>query len=259
MFTVIGDTHGSRAAVKHGLAVAMDNGSDTLVSVGDFGFWPGPTGATFLRSVSKAAVSARVFIVVAPGNHDDYDFIEGLEYDVAGFAQAAANVQVAQRGAITMIGGVNVALMGGAHSIDGPGGTWRQVRGPGRGWWPRETISRQDLDVALDRLDRFRGDVDVLISHDAPTAAEWVTKKYPPNKATVQNRILLEAYRGCVGPKLCIWGHYHDVGSGPVGDGRGVMLQAADISRYGSMVAVNSNVEVYYPSGYLVFPPKVLT
>ncbi len=227
---LIGDTHGSAPAVKRGIDLALENGG-VLLSLGDFGIWPGRRGAQFMKEVSNSAVELGVDVYVTPGNHDDYDQIDALEYNELGVAEISPNIYVFDRGAIVELNGVGVASFGGATSIDGPNGIWPTARWVNHGWWAREDIDEIDVRQANEYVDNAQVPVDIMVSHDAPAGAVFVNDRYPPYPMSMPNKQKLEEYRRKVQPKACFWGHYHDAMMGHVGGSTyGYMLNAADLT-----------------------------
>ena len=100
--------------------------------------------------------------------------------------------------------------MGGAHSIDGPGGVWGPFRGPGNGWWPQETISYDDAQVAMRVADDLRLEgrhVDVMVTHDCPLGVD--IPGIDGYEAGVANRRQLTGIVDHVEPQLLVCGHYH--------------------------------------------------
>jgi hypothetical protein len=225
---VIGDSHGSRPMLREALRLAGHLGIGTVVSVGDFGIWPGPSGKQFLDTVEQMAARRNIDVVVVPGNHDDYDQLEATDLDEDGWLPLRPQVRAAPRGQVwTDAGGLTWQAMGGAASPDGPGGIFEQVRGPlprtcvewrdGRfvetghgpvvdlgGWWPAERITNCDIDTAIEVAAGQR--VDVLITHDAPAAVPMPAGAVYP--AGDEQRRLLQRLVDATRPALNVHGHW---------------------------------------------------
>jgi Icc-related predicted phosphoesterase len=226
---VIGDSHGSRPMLREALRLAEHLGIGTVVSVGDFGIWPGPSGKQFLDTVEQMAARRGVEVLVVPGNHDDYDQLDAADLDEDGWLTLRPHVRAAPRGQTwTDTGGLTWQAMGGAASPDGPGGIFEQVRGPlprthvewrdGRfaetghgpavdlaGWWPAERITDREIDTAIAAADGHR--VDVLITHDAPAAVPGPAGAVFP--AGDEQRRLLQRLLDATRPALNVHGHWH--------------------------------------------------
>lgn len=209
---VIGDSHGSWPMLRAAIELAAELDARQLVSVGDFGIWPGKSGAHFLDLVDARAERHGVRVSVVPGNHDDYDQLDRGLLENDGWWTLRPNVRAAERGTIWQAGGVKFQAFGGAASIDGPGGpVWwpgpRRTRDGGV-WWERETITQQDVDRAVAAAEAH-GPVDVLICHDAPARVplfgvdplEWAHGH--------DQRLQIQRVVDQVRPLQVIAGHHH--------------------------------------------------
>jgi Icc-related predicted phosphoesterase len=227
---VLGDSHGSIAMLREALRVAQHQRADRLVSVGDFGVWPGTGGRMFLDACADMAAARGVEIIIAPGNHDDYDQLESAPVDDDGLMVLRPGVRAAPRGHVLDAGARRWLLCGGAASIDGPDGPRevRQSRGPfdtvhviqhrdgstrtyqegGNlgGWWPQETVT--DADVAACAA---AGPVDVLVTHDAPAgvALESIFVGLQPWLPGDAVREKIATIRTVARPALHLAGHWH--------------------------------------------------
>lgn len=149
-----GDWHGNLKAARKAIRYAAKGGADVLIQVGDFGVWE-PYG--FIRAVSDEAKRFNMLVLVTPGNHEDYDYLESLDSPILD------NVIFLPRGTRWDWSGVSFLGVGGAGSRDR---TWRldeQAKGSKKSWWVQEYITDLDVEKSISS-----GPVDVLISHDAP-------------------------------------------------------------------------------------------
>lgn len=171
---VIGDVHGKfRAYAKLLSSLTPDSLS---LQVGDFGLLPGsdypgvlPDGAKFIRGNHDSPEIARRH----PGFAGDYGFLP--EY--------------------------GVFVIGGAESLD------RDLRTPGRDWWPEEELSDERLQHALDLYGACKPEI--VVSHDCPSVAVPAMPvgglDFPRSRTVRALDRMLEAHT----PKLWIHGHWH--------------------------------------------------
>lgn len=195
---VAGDTHGDVGHVEHLIHCAKANGCDTIVQVGDFGYWPHMD--KFDQHVNKRAARADVQFYWLDGNHENFDALEKIvDMDAAEPQQMHSNLWYLARGCTWTWDGCTFMALGGAYSIDKPG------RIEGRSWWSQELITREQAERSMDR-----GPIDVLLTHDAPLDTVPIISEikddYPLSKG---NRKAISAVVEAVKPKLLIHGHYH--------------------------------------------------
>lgn len=227
-----GDWHGAGGWAETAIAAAAAAGIDRIYHVGDFGVWPGDSGAAFRDAVSAAATQHGVELWVTPGNHEDWDALDVL-FARHGDAPApyAPGVLLLPRGHRWVDGGRSWLSLGGAPTLS------FEHRTRGVDWWPNEELSDAHVDAAL-----AAGPAEVMISHDAP---EGTTKEVADTIATnpfgfsataleyaARGRArITRAFHG-IRPALLAHGHYHvsgeleaDFGSGDAGwHGRVVSL-----------------------------------
>ncbi|WP_370327376.1 metallophosphoesterase [Euzebya sp.] len=235
---IIGDTHGTWAAILDALELARRVCADRVVSVGDFGIWPGD-GEGLLDATDWACLNHGVDVLIVPGNHEDYDQIDAAPVDDDGMHALRPAVRAVPRGHAWRQHGRWWLGFSGAASIDGPGGTWPQVRGPfygpsgmamgdRGGWWPGERITDDDVaraHAAIDRVEADGGRVEVLITHDCPP---WVPLGYTePFPLGDEQRQRIGAVADRARADWQFYGHHHRhrVDRAPWG-GHAVMLAA---------------------------------
>lgn len=226
----LGDSHGNSFYMKDAMKLAKGADCDVLFVAGDFGIWEhDPIGVKFLQDLNALAEETDKWVFFVDGNHENFDIL--YEYDVKehGFREVRSRIWHAPRGHIWRWGpsydlfgvpledglatrrGVTFLAMGGAHSIDGPGGIWLQARGPGSGWWPQETITHKEVELALRKIRQARAaghPIDVLVSHDTPYGYDipQIRGGYPLGD---ENRKKLGQVFNVAKPQLVIHGHYH--------------------------------------------------
>lgn len=208
---VLGDSHGNIGYMIDALELAAKFECDVLHVVGDFGFWTHvQAGVDFLDNVETVAESLDVLVTFTDGNHENFADLFDLPVREDGWREVRPRIWHAPRGHMWRWGKTNFLSMGGAHSIDGPGGAWRPARGPGNGWWPEETITEDDVQTAIETMVDWAHspypDVDVMFTHDCPSGIPLPFKPYPAGQA---HRDMLSKVYVVAQPRLLIHGHYH--------------------------------------------------
>jgi hypothetical protein len=209
-----GDWHGNTMWALHCLRELAAAGIDRIYHVGDFGLWPGESGAAFLRKVDAHATRYGITIDVTLGNHDDYDRFAQLRADEDGWLRTKHTpaLRFAPRGHTWEDHGVRFASLGGAGSID------RNLRTAGRDWWPDEAIGRDDVrTLAANVTARGWDRVDVLITHEAPAGLTRRGFAVMPRWATPdvqqycwEQRVRLRHATDLVMPHTLVHGHWHE-------------------------------------------------
>ena len=164
---LVGDTHGSRRAIKDSFDLAADTHCDRIFQLGDFGFDPkSKYGNAYLAWCNKHVKDDGIPFYFLAGNHEnwndlDYVFATYLT-DEDGFHKYG-NLRVAPRSNIWTWDGMRFANMSGAFSID------RKYRTLGLTWFEQELPTQHDID-ALSELKELKkiDKVDVMLAHDAP-------------------------------------------------------------------------------------------
>lgn len=226
-----GDTHGDINQVRWLIDQALMFGAQAVFVLGDFGIWSHLDGGVFVNRVSEYSGRRGVPVYFLPGNHENYDLLDGYERDNErdedGFVVLAPGVLYSPRGHRWMWGGVKFLSLGGAYSIDKQPRVmqdWELVkkaeakvdqerhltpkeqyalRFPHTSWWPQEEITDEERERAIEG-----GEVDVMLTHDKPLASrpDWNRKNIDeclPNQLQIQK--VVDATR----PKLLLHGHLH--------------------------------------------------
>lgn len=239
---IVGDIHGDWDFLNN---IIKTYSPDIVLCCGDFGWWPRLHGSRKLRTQStgrfptlfnlikwgifklprwrshklwskwvKSKTSDWLFngpfklfgaikngktkIYFCPGNHEDWDDLDRIEQ--SGNYEVMKNVFYMPKGeTFTLEDGRNVLFFGGAESID------IASRTMGFDWFPQEVAKYDDLY----RLDKVKGNVDIVISHTSPSSLEYVNMKFPERINDPTRKILnyvLETFK----PSLWYFGHYHD-------------------------------------------------
>ncbi len=199
-----GDTHGDMEfAVKAAeLAAAHDA---EIIQLGDWSFlWP---RADKLTELSKMLVAHDVIMRFIDGNHDDHPRLQALAstapctLPVA--TQLAPNVIYQPRGSVHEDeDGTRFLFLGGAPSID------KAFRTRGKSWWPEETITETEFQVARSA----EGPIHVVVTHDAPM--------YPPGYGPagdeqfvakgVRSMAMIAQILEHHQPEIHVHGHWHE-------------------------------------------------
>jgi hypothetical protein len=132
-------------------------GIRTILHAGDFAFWPGPEGQSFLDTVDYWCRRAGIErILVTPGNHEDWDKLDKAFAQHPGEAVRFSKVVWAlPRGFRFTLGSRTFQSFGGGASLD------YARRRIGKTWWLTETATDDDVEKAI-----AGGPVDVLITHE---------------------------------------------------------------------------------------------
>lgn len=224
---VLGDTHGNtRWLTRTILPLAHQLGVDTIVQVGDFGYWEHePAGVEYLNAVEDACDEHGIPVYWLHGNHDKHSLTLARYGDFLtdqGFLEVRAGVYYIPQGHIWAWNGVRMRAFGGAYSVDKQ---WRldleakrtRRLNAGRAvddpllsaaetiWFPEEQMTDADMDKLL-AVDS--GPLDIVFSHDFPAGANPGPhfKTLPdclPNQKRLQRA--LDAHR----PRLWVHGHLH--------------------------------------------------
>lgn len=217
---IAGDWHGNTAWAIRMISIAAESFHvDTLLHVGDFGFWPGHRdNEEYLDQVDTALADAGNMILLwIDGNHENHHALAALPLDEHGLRPIRPHIWHMPRGfRWTWLGKTWMGL-GGAYSVD------RKFRTPGRDWFPEEALTMTDVRHASEG-----GPVDVMITHDCPEGVDIPTLRktaaegWPATdiNSSENNRHALRLVCDAVTPKLLFHGHYHECYRGDLdGDG----------------------------------------
>lgn len=137
---IAGDWHGNTKWARHAIATFAQHGVTDVIQLGDFGLgWPGRWNQ-YINEIEGACVRWGVFILVVPGNHENYNFMKAAaEKAPKLLTQVASHVAFFPRGFRAEIGGRSIVALGGAPSID------FELRRENHSWWRDEMITSDDV------------------------------------------------------------------------------------------------------------------
>jgi hypothetical protein len=186
-----------------------------IVHLGDFGIWPGPSGASYLAQLNDALASVAAELWFVDGNHEDFT---QLRPDSSDRYQLTERIWHLPRGYRWVWQDRTWLALGGAVSLD------RARRTEGRDWWPAEEITVRQAGAAI-----TAGRADVMVTHECPAG---ISHDFPPppswwaasdlRRSDAHRALMREVVLG-VRPGWLMHGHLHigyqrevDLGAGPV-------------------------------------------
>jgi hypothetical protein len=209
----MGDVHGDTEWTIKAIDRFAEIGCTHILQMGDFGVWPGPSGASFVRKVNARLKLRGMLMVVTLGNHEDYARLESKLQPAQlgeGFDQLPSydHILFARRGQRWSWDGVDFCSLGGANSID------RYSRTPFVSWWPQESISLGDVYRTVEG-----GTADIMLTHDCPEGVPIVQELSHHSEGAgwssealayaQESRVMLRQAVDMVQPELLLHGHYH--------------------------------------------------
>lgn len=212
-YLFLGDTHGDLDFVVRAAELAAENDAE-IIQVGDWGFiWTWLNMKTMVSSISNQVKQLSIELERAgekfakppvvmrfiDGNHDHHPELRRLSGGDA--TNLEHNVIYQPRGSVHEDkDGTRFLFLGGAPSID------KIMRTPGVTWWPEETITQDEFELA-----RQAENIDVLVTHDAHDYPYGFKPKGDP-KFREQSAQSMEYIRRLLykhNPKLHVHGHWH--------------------------------------------------
>jgi len=202
MIIVAGDWHGNISWASHVLREAKAEDIDTIVQVGDFGYWEHtPDGVYYLDKLSENAVLRGVRVVWVDGNHENHTMLREKYADAEksdeGFWKIRENIWYTPRANVWEWYGQRIMSLGGAYSID------KHHRRLGTSYWAEEMITPEEEALAISR-----GKVDILFTHDAPS--NFPAPLWKADLDSAWSRQTLSRVADAVRPARWFHGHYHD-------------------------------------------------
>ncbi|WP_159599171.1 metallophosphoesterase [Agromyces humi] len=233
---VAGDWHGNHMWIQQKIPALARAHPDvqTILHLGDFGIWPGPTGKKFLTSVdywvgkAREAGSNLSRILVTVGNHEDHDRLEKRFASRPGEPiQLSETVWALPRPYRFTLNGVRFLSLGGGASVDFP---WRAE---GRTWWPAERITDEQVDAAI-----AGGAADIMLTHETVNggtrAIETILASNPHGfllhalAYSAESRMQVTRVWNAVRPRVLFHGHMHAKDMITLPDGRSVRSLGCD-------------------------------
>lgn len=229
MFFISGDIHGNVNKLSSGNLKYLHHKfteEDYIIVCGDFGvIWDdGMTQKFYLEWLEEKPFTT-LFVT---GNHENYDLLEQYpvcEWNGGRIRKINDKVFHLMNGQVFDIDGYRFFTMGGAQSHDIRDGilepddpefrlklknlTARDAlfRVNHYSWWKQELPRAEELEEGLRNLERVGWEVDVVLTHCAPTHLNnWCDKHiYPQNYLTDY----LEDISGLLSFRKWFFGHYH--------------------------------------------------
>lgn len=209
---LVGDVHGYIDQLERALHRAVAHDVKVVVQLGDFGIWPGQSGAQFLQQTNRLLEELDLTLLFVDGNHEDFDQIAAQPIDPeTGLRPFGPRLFHMPRGWRSQWQGKTVAALGGAHSVDRQ---WRLQNAPETHWEAEHVTEEEAADFAA------AGPVDILFMHDSPEGApnEVVDDPFSPGiqffpreelyLAALHRKRLAEAVDP-TDPSWIFHGHYH--------------------------------------------------
>jgi hypothetical protein len=174
MIYVFGDTHGqfqilNSSNFPEGKTLTKD---DYVIILGDFGLIWDPVVSKEEIWWSKWLNEKPWTTLFVDGNHEHHDRLDSLEttemfggkVGLAGLNKEDSIYHL-KRGEIYIIDDKKIFVMGGAYSVD------KNNRIPNVEWWAREEPSYEEVNYAIDNLEKHNWEVDYILTHTGPSSA----------------------------------------------------------------------------------------
>lgn len=221
---LLGDVHGNGHWLAHALRTFAKQGVSTIIQVGDLGVDFQRRPALVFDAANTLMEQLGQTMLVAPGNHENYDLIDGLAPNAEGWLPFRERILLASRGLRTTVAGTSFLFIGGAGSVDRQ---WRLdtdsaenrirvIAGEppnAKTWWAQEALTTADVRAAT-----TGGEVDIIISHEAPYPVNFLESRYAqtpngfPAADVAYSQVVRRTFTEVVDstrPRLVIHGHHH--------------------------------------------------
>lgn len=155
----LGDSHGDYSFVEKALHTAHNLSADVIIQLGDFGIWPGQSGAAFRTLVSEYSWKYDIPVFFIDGNHEDFDWLLAQPLDEDGLRPILPGLVHIPRGFrwTSSVSGETFLALGGATSVDA------DRRTLGKSFWLQESITDEDVEKTVSG-----GQADIMLTHDCP-------------------------------------------------------------------------------------------
>ena len=205
MIRITGDTHGDLNRINYAenyKNLPLGEG-DTLIICGDFGFIF--DGSKLEKEKLDLLAEKPYTVCFIDGNHENFDLLES--YPTVNFHGGIAhrireNIYHLMRGEIYEFEGKSVFSMGGAYSTD------RFMRELHESYWENELPSDAEYKTALDNLESHGMEIDIILTHTAPTV-EVVSLGHTPHPHEWVLTEFLDKVKYGVKYKQWCFGHLH--------------------------------------------------
>ncbi len=174
--------------------------NDFLIICGDFGgVWCGDNEEKYWRKWFAEKPFTTLFV---DGNHENFDMLS--TFPTVEFCGGTAHkiqdgLYHLMRGQIFKLDGKTIFTFGGARSQD------KDFRKEGKSWWEAELPTPSQITHAKHALDAVNWQVDICITHCAPTSIQNMLKTYPADLLTD----FFEELKGKLSYQKWFFGHYH--------------------------------------------------
>lgn len=164
MIYVTGDTHGDIDIKKFNTRNFPEQKNltknDFVIIAGDFGLvWDNSKREKYWLDWLENKPWTTLWI---DGNHENFDLLyqyKEEDWKSGKIRKIRDSIYHLGRGSIFSIEGMNIFTFGGAKSID------RMDRKEGKSWWEQESPTKEEMDLALDNLEKHNMKVDYVITH----------------------------------------------------------------------------------------------
>jgi predicted phosphodiesterase len=161
---ITGDTHRNIDTKKLNTANFPEQKNltkqDYLIICGDFGMvWDNSEEEVLLRKWLDKKNFTTLFV---DGNHENFDLLKKCpvrQWKGGRVSYISKSIIHLKRGQIFNINGHTLFTMGGASSID------KYLRTEGKTWWKEELPSVDEINEAIDNLEKYNWSVDYVITH----------------------------------------------------------------------------------------------
>lgn len=193
---LVGDSHANESFIKKIIKKAQEEQCHCIIQLGDFGYWPKDLqGMRFLKAIKD---NLRIPLYFLNGNHEQLNLLplnSNEPYQIQEYLFYLPNCYKWEWE------GLSFMTLGGAYSIDRP------HRILGLDWFIQEEITEEQVQKAC-----AHKDVDILLTHDAPSCISIKTIKGHYSKdipEALPNRQKLTEVVYTLNPRYLFHGHWH--------------------------------------------------
>ena len=137
-------------------------------------------------------------------NHENFNLLESYPIEMWNGGKVhriKENVIHLMRGQVFTLCGHTFFTMGGGTSID------KEFRVEGKSWWPQEAISLQELDEAIENLDKYNWNVDFVLTHTVSNIIMKDDLGFPKEHSVLTD--FLDVIQLYLKYKQWYFGHFH--------------------------------------------------
>lgn len=159
---IVGDWHSNKLYAIKNLR-CMIGKVKTIFHVGDFNISQTAQGMDFLETIDEILWKNEIFLYITLGNHDDYDYVDTLEFDEYGCKILSRNIRIFPRPYLFTLGKESVVSFGGSSTAN------LRFAIEGKNWWKAEEITHADI-LKVEQLPV----ADIVLSHEAPANIKYL-------------------------------------------------------------------------------------